>query len=368
MKRLLYFLMLIVFFIVPIVPFEACTGLKLTSLDGRSVHGRTFEFGIKVDTSVIVVPRGYSFISKTPIGEGMAYQAKYAAVGAVCFDNMLIMDGMNEKGLSVGSFYFPGYAVYTSVTQGNKKRALSPIDFPNWIVTQFGTIEEVKAALDNVVIVPVVEIGWGNTAPPFHYVVYDKEGRSLVIEPLEGKLVVNENPLGVVTNSPTFDWHMTYLRNFINLKAKNAPPLQVNGITLTPFGQGSGMVGLPGDFTPPSRFVRAAIFSITADSSATSDEAIFQAFHILNQFDIPVGVARDVVDGVVHSDYTLVTVIHDPNKLKYYFRTYEDQTIKMVDLNLFDKQAKQIKGAKTNGRQAYVDISNELKSISSEEK
>lgn len=357
------FLLGLLFSLITVSPScYACTGLRLTAKDGKSVHGRTLEFGIKIDTSAAVIPQGYSFTGITPNGKGMTYQAKYAAVGTICFNYPALMDGMNEKGLSVGTFYFPGYAGYTSTTQENQSISLSPIDFPNWIVTQFATIEEVKSNLSNVVIAPTVNKEWGNTPPPFHYIVYDKKGMSIVIEPIDGKFAVHDNHLGVLTNSPTFDWQMTNLRNYINLTPVNVPPLKIEDIELVPFGQGSGMVGLPGDFTPPSRFVRAAIFSITATPSANANEAVFQTFHILNQFDIPVGLARQVEDGVVHSDYTIATVVHDPNSLQYYFRTYDDQTIKLVDLKAFDKQAKEIKKTSTEGKQPYVNISTELKS------
>ncbi len=339
---------------------EACTGLALHAKDGSSVSGRTLEFGIQVDTSVAVIPRGYQFTAATPSGPGMSYKAKYAAVGAIAFDYPALMDGMNEAGLSVGTFYFPGYASYVDTTAENKSRSLSPIDFPNWILTQFSTLDEVVKGIKDVVIAPTVGKGWGNTPPPFHYVVYDKEGKCLVIEPLKGKLELHENPLGTITNSPTIIWQLTNLRNFINLSPNNVAPIKVAGMTLAPFGQGSGMVGLPGDFTPPSRFVRASIFALTATPSENAQEAVFQIFHILNQFDIPIGIARETVDGVVHTDYTLVTCVRDPNALRYYFKTYEDQTIRMVDLRAFDLQAKEIKKTSTKGRQTFVDISKEL--------
>lgn len=340
---------------------SACTGIKLTAKDGNSVHGRTFEFGIKVDTSVAVIPKDFTFSSSIPEAKDFKYQSKYSAVGTICFDQLRIMDGMNEAGLSVGTFYLPGFAGYATPSKENDSKALSSIDFPNWIVTQFGTLSEVKEALPNVVIYPHVEKGWGSTPPPFHYIVYDKAGNSIVIEPINGQLVVHDNPLGILTNSPTFDWHLTNLRNYINLTPLNVPPLKIGGLTFAPLGQGSGMVGLPGDFTPPSRFVRSTIYSVTATPSANANEAVFQTFHILNQFDIPVGVSRQKEGDVVYSDFTEATVVHDPINLKYYFRTFDDQTIKVVDLNAFDKNAKEIKKASTEGRQPFVDISKELK-------
>lgn len=202
----------------------------------------------------------------------------------------------------------------------------------------------------------------GQYTTPFHYVIYDKNGRSLVIEPIDGKLVTYDNPIGVFTNSPSFDWHMTNLRNFINLTPLNAPTLKIEGIELAPFGQGSGMVGMPGDFTPPSRFVRAAIYSITANPSDTSDEAVFQAFHILNQFDIPVGAVRAKEGNTVYFDYTLVTSVKDPQSLKYYFKTYDDQQIRVVDLKKFNLDEKTVKMLSTAGGTPDArDISADLK-------
>lgn len=340
---------------------EACTGIKLVAKDGSIVHGRTLEFGIKVDTSSAVIPRGYAFTGTTPQGAGLAYKAKYGVVGAIAFGEPAIMDGMNEKGLAAGIFYFPGFAEYTEITPENKSKAVSPVEFANWILTQFATIDEVKAALDSIVIAPTVSKNWGDIVPPFHYIIYDKSGTSLVIEPLNGKLVTYDNKLGVFTNSPTFDWMMTNLRNYINLTPFNAKPIKIGGVELTSLGQGSGMVGMPGDFTPPSRFVRAAIYSTTAIPSDNADEAVFQAFHILNQFDIPVGIARSKDGNVTYSDYTMITAVRDPQSLKYYFKTYDDQTIRVVDLKRFDLNAKEIKQADTSGVQPIVDVSSSLK-------
>jgi choloylglycine hydrolase len=340
---------------------EACTGLKLMAQDGKTVHGRTLEFGIDIKTSIACIPRGYAFTGEVTDGKGMEYTSKYASIGAICFNTLALMDGTNEEGLSVGTFYFPGFAGYTPTTAENQSKSLSPIDFPNWILSQFKSIDEVKVGLSSVVIAPTSFKDWGNIVPPFHYIVYEKSGKSLVIEPVNGKLVVHDNPLGVLTNSPNFEWHMTNLRNFINLTPINVPALKINDLTLAPFGQGSGMVGLPGDFTPPSRFVRAAIFSITSNPVKRASDAVFKVFHLLNQFDIPVGSVRQEDSGVVHSDYTLVTIVRNPHSLKYYYRTYADQTIRMVDLNAFNILGNEVQVISTEGQQGFVDMSKELK-------
>lgn len=340
---------------------HACTGIKLIANDGSFVQGRTVEFGIDIDFTIVVVPRDYEFVGMTPRGPGLSYKAKYASLGIIAFNNLAILDGINEKGLAVGTFYFPGFADYVETTPENRSKSLSPSDFANWILTQFATVEEVKDALSNIVIAPTVLKDWGGVAPPFHYIVYDRTGKNLVIEPLNGQLVTDDDRLGVFTNSPTFDWQITNLRNFINLTPFNVKPIDLRGLRLAPFGQGSGMVGMPGDFTPPSRFVRAAIFSATATPSNNGNEAVFQAFHILNQFDIPVGVARAKENGVIHTDYTQLTCVRNPQDLKYYFKTYKDQTIRMVDLKKFDFHARAIRSLDISGSQSVSEISSDLK-------
>ncbi len=344
-----------------ILDLNACTGFKLTAKDGSVVSGRTLEFDRLVVSSVAVIPRNYEFVGTTPLGAGLKYKAKYGAVGLITYGYPAIMDGINEKGLAIGTFYFPGFAGYSTITPENQSKALSPVEFPNWLITQFATTDEVRAALSDVLIAPTITKVWGDTPPPFHYIVYDKKGGALVIEPINGKLVAYDNPLGVITNSPTFDWHMMNLRNFINLTPFNVEPIELNGVKLAPFGQGSGMVGIPGDFTSPSRFVQAAIFSTTAIPPENADEAVFQTFHILNQFDVPVGVVRQKKNGVVQIDSTQFTCVKDPQSLKYYFKTYEGQCIKVVDLKKFDLTAQSIKQASSTGIEKAMDVTSTLK-------
>lgn len=363
MKKIFFSLALTAFFLNPLINIEACTGIKLIAKDGSLVHGRTLEFGIEVDISTAVVPRGYAFKGTTPQGDGLSYTSKYGVVGAIAFGEPALLDGLNEKGLAVGTFYFPSFARYAEITSENQSKALSPVEFPHWILTQFATVDEVKAALPDVVIAPTITKAWGPEAAPFHYIVFDKSGKCLVIEPLNGQLVTYDNPLGTFSNSPTFDWHMTNLRNYINLTPFNVKPVTLNGVTFSPFGEGSGMVGMPGDFTPPSRFVRAAIFSTTAIPSETAEQAVFQLFHLLNPFDIPVGIARSKEGDVVYTDQTQLTCARDPQSLKYYFRSYKDQTIRVLDLKTFDLEAKAIKSMKIDGKSPAIDVSNELKSL-----
>ena len=355
MKHLIYLLLFL------FSEINACTGIKLIAEDGSLVHGRTLEFGIDLDLYAAMIPRGYSFRATTPLGVGLRYKSKYSAIGSAFFEEQLILDGVNEKGLSIGTFYFPGFAGYTPTTKDNQSKSLSPIDFPNWILTQFDSVNEVREALQYVVIAPTVALEWGATPPPFHYIVFDKDGNCLVIEPLGGALITYDNELGTFTNSPNFDWHLTNLRNYIHLSTYNATPVSINGLVFNALGQGSGMTGLPGDFTPPSRFIRAAIFSAAATPAKNANAAIFQLFHILNQFDIPFGLVKDKTGDIIHSEYTQATTAIDPSSNRYYFKTYNNQEIKLFDLNDFDVNCKDIKMLHVSGNSRALNISSQLK-------
>jgi choloylglycine hydrolase len=221
------------------------------------------------------------------------------------------------------------------------------------------TIEEVKQNIRGITVAPVTFKQWG-IVPPVHYVVYDPSGKCIVIEYVDGTLHVHDDVLGVITNSPEFDWHMTNLRNYVNFSLENVPPVEVGGIKLTGFGQGTGMLGLPGDFTPPSRFVRAVAYSTSVLLSQTGKEAILQAFHILNNFDIPKGSTRAKTKdahGNVVADYTLWTSAIDLKAKRFYFRTYEDSQIRSVDLMEMPIDAKGITSISMKGEEVIKPLS-----------
>ncbi|MBV9906631.1 MAG: linear amide C-N hydrolase, partial [Hyphomicrobiales bacterium] len=158
------------------------------------------------------------------------------------------------------------------------------------------------------------------------------------------------------TNSPGFDWHMTNLRNYVNFSLENHPPIQLGPVKLEPFGQGSGMLGMPGDFTPPSRFVRAVAFSQSVLEPKTGDDAVTTAFHILNNFDIPKGSTREAEKdehGNIVAEYTVWTAASDLKAKRYYFRTYDDSRIRMVDLMKMNLDAKDIVTFSMHGEETF---------------
>jgi len=171
-------------------------------------------------------------------------------------------------------------------------------------------------------------------------------------------LKVFDAPLGVVTNSPGFDWHMTNLRNYVNLTVTAVPPLGLGGVNLAQLGEGAGMHGLPGDFTPPSRFVRAVAFSQAALPSATANDAVLMAFHLLNQFDIPYGAVRESKAPDATIEFTQWTTVSDTKNLRWYYRSYGDQSIHMVDLRQAIEAANgEIRSIKIDATQPIVNTS-----------
>jgi choloylglycine hydrolase len=312
---------------------RSCTGIRLKSSNGGIVYARTLEFGQPLDSKIILIPRRYRFHATAPSGkpEGLCWRARYAAVGPNALGLPILVDGVNEKGLAGGLFYFPGYAEYQEVTKKQWRQSLAPWELMTWILTRCASVSDVKKLLPTIFVSKTVFKHW-KIIPPVHAIVHDQGGNSLVIEYVNGKLNFYENPLGIITNAPTFDWHVTNLRNYTNISALGVPKIQLRDIKLAPFGQGSGMLGLPGDFTSPSRFVRAVAFSQAITIPATEHEAVHAAFHVLNLFDIPKGVIREREREKIVYDHTQWTSAADLHNKRYYIHTYTDRQIKMINL------------------------------------
>ncbi len=335
-----------------------CTGIRLIADNGAAVYARTLEFGQDIASNIIIIPRNYTFTGTAPSGkaEGLQWQSHYAVVGANALNINHIIDGVNEKGLAGGLFYFVDFAHYQEIAQENYKKSLAPWELITWILTNFSTVDEVKKALTSIFVGSTTFGPWG-FVPPVHAIVHDTTGKSLVIEYVNENLFVYDNPLGAFTNSPPFDWHMINLGNYLNLKPTNTQNIQLkNGVTVPSLGQGSGMLGLPGDFTPPSRFIRAVAFSQSIVVGNNENEALDAAFHLLNLFNIPLGVVRHLENNKELYDYTQWTSASDLRNKRYYFHTYENPQIYSVDLMKHNLQAKEPVIISMKNKQKIIDI------------
>jgi choloylglycine hydrolase len=338
---------------------SACTGIRIRPQDGSVIVARTMEFAADIQSNVIVIPRQKDYVGMAPGNQpGLHWKSKYGVTGTNGFDMPAVVDGLNEKGLAVAIFYFPDYAKYQKVTKAED--AIAPWELPTFLLGTCANVKEAVEAVQSIRVVEVVQKDMGLT-PPCHFMVADASGRYVVLEYVNGELNVHDNPLGVITNAPSFDWHLTNLRNYVNLSVTNVPPVAISGIKLASLGQGSGMLGLPGDFTPPSRFIRAVAFSQSALPVATAHDGVLQAFHILNQFDIPKGAARGVEQGKMVADYTLWTSVSDLKNLRYHFRTFDNSRIRMVDLKKMDLDAKEVTTFPMSGQEVIEDLVGQAK-------
>jgi len=321
---------------------HSCTGITLKSEDGSFIFGRTLELAQDLNSDLIIVPRGYKYIGSTPEGKnGMQWSVKYGFVAMnASVEPTLAADGLNEKGLAVGIFYLPGYTKYETYNKDLESKTLAPIEFATWLLSNFAKVKDVKNGLGLSRVVNVAIKSW-YFVPPLHFMVTDQTGASIVIEYIDGMIKVHNNPIGVITNAPSFDWHITNLSNYVNLSPLNKTSIKLGTLKIKPFGEGSGMLGLPGDFTPPSRFIRATIFSKNVLPGKNATETVRQTFHVLNQFDIPKGIICSKNRKKTY-DKTQWTSASDTNNKQYYIHTINNRTIRKVDLKKADLNAKNI--------------------------
>jgi choloylglycine hydrolase len=321
-----------------------CTGIRVRSSDNSIIYARTLEFGQTIPADLLFIPRNFPFVGSSGLvdQQGLSWKSRYACIGMSAFKKTILLDGLNEAGLCGGLFYFPLYAAYQTITPENGAQSLAAWQLLTWLLTTCQSVAQVREQLLTVTVGAVPLPEWG-FAPPLHLIIHDTSGASVVIEYAKGELQLHDSPLGVITNSPTFEWHMTNLSTYLKLSPLNAAPQKLGDVTLRACSQGSGMLGMPGDFTSPSRFVRAAFFSQAVEPGLNSDDARDAAFALLNLFAIPKGVVRAASESENHDrppartseeawDYTQWTSASDLHNKRYYWHTYDNRQIKSLDL------------------------------------
>lgn len=318
-------------------PTQACTDFKLTAKDGTLLITRSMEFGIDTNSSLRTSPEGRVFNTTSPNNKpGLTWKAKYGYVYLDGFGMDVSLDGMNTAGLTFEFLYLPGETTYQTLPAGKDSQALPYIYFGDWVLGNFKTIDEVKQALTNIYVVAVLVPSLGSAILPGHASIYDASGKGIVVEFYNNQINVYDN-IGVMTNSPKYDWHVTNLRNYINLSPNNPSPIIANGIIYASTGQGSGMVGLPGDASPPSRFVKTATLVKNTFQAETATDVLNLAEHIINNVDLPNGLVRSTDNaGKVTSDITEWVVFKDVTHKIIYYRTYNDMSLRSVSFDQLD--------------------------------
>jgi choloylglycine hydrolase len=308
-----------------------CTNFKLKpAADGTVVVGRTMEFPDLIPWEVQVVAAG---LTRTSAGvkNGIAWTPQCGILGMGAWGDGLLADGMNTEGLTAHALYMAGFCDYAEPTGAGND--IGEMDVIAYLLGTCKNVAEAKVAAAGMNVVGV-DPGLGFN-PPLHFLLHDATGSVAIEFRPEGVSIV-DNPTGVGTNGPFLDWHITNLRNYVGISAVN-PTTTVGDSTLHPLGQGGGLRGLPGDYTPPSRFVRAAALMLLIDEPADAASAESACLHVINSFDIPAGIiTEEFKPGQVVDEVTSWVTVCNLTDRRYGYRTIGDPMPYVVDLNTTD--------------------------------
>ena len=302
-----------------------CTGANYTTKD--HYFGRNLDLEFSYNETVTITPRNFRLeFRKMP-----ALDTHHAMIGmATIVDGYpLYYDGTNEKGLSMAGLAFADNADYKP--EDPAKTNISPFEFVPWILGQFETIDQVKEELRSF---NLVDIPFSQSFPlsPLHWIISDRD-KSITVESVRDGLKVYDNPVGVLTNNPTFDIQYFNLNNYVHLSKDQPPQNFSSNIRLDLYSRGMGALGMPGDLSSSSRFVKAAFTKENSVSGDSESESISQFFHILGS----VAQQRGCVN--VKDDKYEITIYSsccNTDKGVYYYTTYENSQITGVDMHRVD--------------------------------
>ena len=249
-------------------------------------------------------------------------------MGTVIDNHPAIADAMNENGLACAGLNFAGYAYFEKdIAKG--KINIAPYDFIQWVLSNHETVDEVKDSIKNIELVDV-PINDKTPVPTLHWMIADKTGKSIVVEKTKSKFAVYDNTVGVLTNNPTFDWHLTNLNEYIKIKPNQPKETNWSNQELKALGVGAGTLGIPGDFASVSRFTRIAYIRNNMPNIEDDITAITQFFHMLDYVKmVKGGVITE--DGL--EDLTLYSSCMDQENGIYYYKTYDNNRINAIDMN-----------------------------------
>ena len=304
-----------------------CTAISFKTKD--SYFGRNLDLERGYKESVVITPRNYELKMRCM----EPFTTHYAMIGmaAVVDDFPLYFEATNEQGVSVAGLNFPENAFYGEVTEG--KDCVTPFELIPWILGQCSNMNEVKKLLSKL---QLVSINFSEQLPlsPLHWMISDKES-SIVVESVKEGLKVYENPFEVLTNNPTFDYHVMNMNNYMGLCVGPAVTQFKETLPLQNYSLGMGAIGLPGDYSSASRFVRA--FFVKENSVVKRDEksSVNQFFHILNAVAMPKGCVW-TKNGY---EYTRYSSCCNVNEGIYYYTTYDEFEIRSVDMHETDLES-----------------------------
>lgn len=295
-----------------------------TALSFGGFFGRNLDLERSFGERVVVTPRNFAL----PLRALPPMPQHYAMVGTACVQRgfPLYFDAVNERGLAMAGLDFPGCAVYRPcLSQADN---VTPFELIPWVLGRCATLEDARIALRRV---SILDEAFSPDLPltPMHWLIADRTG-AIAVEPTADGLRVLEDPAGVLTNSPGLEYHMTHLSQFLNLTA--APPENrfAPALPLHPFSRGMGAMGLPGDPSSPSRFVRAAFYRACSKQEESAEGELTQCMHLLTAAAVPRG---SVVLENGETPMTMYTACCDLDRGIYCFSTYENRRVSAVSLH-----------------------------------
>ncbi|MBW9213572.1 choloylglycine hydrolase [Mumia sp. zg.B53] len=299
-----------------------CTGIRFSDGSNNLYLARNLDWTSGYGERVVVTPTGYA--THSPFGAVPNIRHAVIGMGIVEEDTPLYFDCGNDAGLAVAGLNFPGYASYADEPAEGATN-VAAFEFPLWVASQFASVDEVEAALGDVVIVdkPINE---KYPSSMLHWIIGDAS-RAIVVESTSDGLHVFDDDVDVLTNQPGFAWHHENLRNYLNVSPAFPKEMPLRRAHLAPFGSGSHMRGIPGDYYSPSRFVRAAYVNAYYPDKGSEEENVSRAFHTLQQVAMVDGCAA-MESG--EFEKTIYTGLFSSGTTTYYWNTYEDPAIHSV--------------------------------------
>ncbi len=298
-----------------------CTAISYKA--GEHYFGRNLDVEGSYGESVVVMPRNFPLLFRYVPD----LEKHFAMIGIAAVVDMypLYFDATNEKGLSMAGLNFPGNAYYGPYENG--KNNIAPFEVIPYILAQCASTEEAEKVLSSV---NVTYLGFRDDLPvtPLHWMISDKD-RSIVLECTKKGMTVYENPFGVLTNNPPFPFHRENIQQYMGLheglgKNSLSPHLPLENISL-----GFGAMGLPGDFSSISRFVKAVFVKEKSQRSSTEQGAVAQFFRMLQSVAMPKGCVR-MENGAY--EYTRYSSCCNTDRQEYYYQTYDTFTVRSVSL------------------------------------
>ena len=299
-----------------------CTAASYKTKD--FYFGRTLDYEFSYGEEIVVTPRNFVF----PWRKLGNQELHYAIIGMayVVKDYPLYYDAMNEKGLCMAGLNFVGNADYKEEKQD--KDNVTPFEFIPWILTQCASVREARALLDKI---NLINMPFSKELPlaQLHWILADSK-EAITVESVKEGIRIYENPVGVLTNNPPFDEQMFQLNNYMHLSPKTPQNHFSDKLSLQTYSRGMGALGLPGDLSSQSRFVRVAFTKLNSVSGESEAESVSQFFHILGSVDQQRGCC-EVAEGAY--EITIYTSCCNADKGIYYYTTYENHQITGVDMH-----------------------------------